>query len=78
MRLEDLNWMEAFSFTIVSELPQGSKTPPKVPSAIMDARLTRQVSGDGSFAGLYHVDDEIMQEVLQAALGDVPLLLKFD
>ena len=29
------NWFEAFSFTIVSELPEGSKSPPKTPSAIM-------------------------------------------
>jgi creatinine amidohydrolase len=72
------NWLEAFSFTIVSELPEASKTPPKVPSAIMDASLTRKVYGDGSFGGPYRVDDGIMQEVLQAALEDVLLLLKFD
>jgi creatinine amidohydrolase len=72
------NWLEAFSFTIVSELPEGSKIPPKVPSAIMNARLTREVYGDGSFGGPYNVDDGIMQEVLQAALEDVLLLLKFD
>lgn len=32
------NWLEAFSFTIVGELPDGIKPPPKVPSAIMDAK----------------------------------------
>jgi len=72
------NWMEAFSFTIVGDLPGESKTPPKVPSAIMDAKTTREVYGDGSFGGAYRVDDEIMQEVLQAALDDVLLLLKFE
>lgn len=72
------NWVEAFSFTIVSELPDESKIPPKVPSAIMDARKTREVFGDGSFGGLYRVDNEIMQEILQAALGDILLLLKFE
>jgi creatinine amidohydrolase len=70
------NWLEAFSFTIVAELPRGSKIPPKVPSAIMDARSTREVYGDGSFGGPYRVDDGIMQES-EAALEDV-LLLKFD
>jgi hypothetical protein len=44
----------------------------------MNARLTREVYGDGSFGGPYNVDDGIMQEVLQAALEDVLLLLKFD
>ena len=72
------NWLEAFSFTIVSELPEGSKIPPRVPSAIMDAKNTREVYGDGSFGGPYRVDDEIMQDVLNAALEDVLLLLKFE
>ena len=72
------NWLEAFSFTIVGELPEGSKVPPKVPGAIMDARTAREVYGDGSFGGPYRVDDGIMQEVLNVALEDVLLLLKFE
>jgi len=72
------NWLETFSFTIVSELPEGSKTPPTVPSAIMDANTTREVYGDGSFGGPYRVDDGIMQEILNAALEDVLFLLKFN
>ena len=72
------NWLEAFSFTIVGELPEGSKTPPRVPSAVMDAKSSREVYGDGSFGGPYYVDTEIMQEILNAALDDVLLLLKFE
>jgi creatinine amidohydrolase len=72
------NWVEAFSFTIVGELPDGTKVPPKVPSAIMDAKLAREVYGDGSFGGPYRVEDGIMREILAAALEDVLLLLKFD
>jgi creatinine amidohydrolase len=72
------NWLEAFPFTIVGELPGGSKTPPKVPSPIMDAKNTRQVYGDGSFGGPYRVDNEIMQEIMQATLEDVLMLLKFE
>ena len=71
------NWLEAFSFTIVGELPEGSKVPPRVPGAIMDAETAREVYGDGSFGGPYRVDDGIMQEVLDAALEDVMLMLKF-
>ena len=71
------NWLEAFSFTIVGDLPEGSKIPPMVPSAIMDAKRNREVYGDGSFGGLYRVDDEIMQEILHAALEDVLLMLEF-
>ena len=72
------NWLEAFSFTIVGELPDGSKTPPKVPSAIMAAGTMREVYGDGSFGGPYRVDDAIMQEVLNAGLEDILLMLKFE
>ncbi len=32
------NWLEAFPFTIVADLPEGEKIPPHVPSDIMDAQ----------------------------------------
>ena len=72
------NWLEAFSFTIVGDLPKGDKTPPSVPSAIMDAATARQVYDDGSFGGKYRVDDAIMHEVFAAALEDILMMLKFE
>jgi creatinine amidohydrolase len=72
------NWLEAFPFTMVGELPEGEKIPPSVPSSIMDAATTRDVYGDGSFGGRYRADDGIMHEVLAAALEDILLLLKFE
>jgi creatinine amidohydrolase len=72
------NWLEAFPFTIVADLPEGEKTPPHVPSDIMDAATARQVYGDGSFGGRYQVSPEIMQEVFDAALQDVLQMLKFE
>jgi creatinine amidohydrolase len=72
------NWLEAFPFTIVSDLPEGEKVPPMVPSDIMDAKTTRTVYGDGSFGGRYRVPDEVMQEVFDASLADVLHLLKFE
>jgi creatinine amidohydrolase len=72
------NWLEAFPFTIVSDLPEGEKTPPSVPSSIMDAATTRQVYGDGSFGGRYRVDEAITREVLNAALEDILHLLAFE
>ena len=47
------NWLEAFPFTVVGDMPQESKTPPRVPSPIMDAKTARKVYGDGSFGGPY-------------------------
>jgi len=72
------NWLEAFPFTIVGDLPEGNKTPPSVPSAVMDAETTRRVYGDGSFGGLYRVSDEIMEELFAASLEDVLQMLKFE
>jgi creatinine amidohydrolase len=70
------NWLEAFSFTRVSELPQGEKKPPYIPG-LMGAEQSRLVYGDGSFGGPYQVDQEIMDEMFQAALKDVLNLLQF-
>jgi creatinine amidohydrolase len=71
------NWLEAFPFTRVDELPEGEKMPPYIPG-ILGAEAARLVYGDGSFGGLYQVDDMIMDEIFEAALKDVLQLLKFD
>jgi creatinine amidohydrolase len=71
------NWLEAFAFTVVGEMPEGSKVPPVVPTDIMNARATRQVYGDGSFGGPYRAGDEVMHEIFAAALGDILRLLEF-
>ncbi len=72
------NWLEAFPFTVVGDLPEGDKVPPHVPSDILDARQAREVYGDGSFGGTYRAPDEVMQEVFAAALQDVLRLLEND
>ena len=72
------NWLEAFPFTAVGDLPQGNKAPPHVPAAILDAQTARAVYGDGSFGGPYRVSDDIMHEVFAAALQDILQLLNFD
>jgi creatinine amidohydrolase len=72
------NWLEAFPFTIVADLPEGEKTPPQVPSDIMDAHTARAVYGDGSFGGPYQAPPEIMQEVFNASLQDIMQLLAFE
>jgi len=71
------NWLEAFPFTIVTDLPQEDKVPPFVPG-IMNAKRARQVYGDGSFGGRYEASNEVMQELFDAALEDVLVLLEFN
>jgi creatinine amidohydrolase len=72
------NWLEAFPFNHVTNLPEDEKTPPHVPSDILDALTAREVYGDGSFGGHYQVAPEISQEIFDTALQDVLQLLKFE
>ena len=70
------NWLEAFPFTQVAELPLDFKTPPVVPG-LMDAKMARDVYGDGSFGGKYQADPAVMQEIFEATFKDILLLLQF-
>jgi|GEM_PF-5086411 len=72
------NWLEAIPFTIIGEMPEGNKTPPKIPAAIVDAKTAREVYGDGSFGGPYRVSDAVMRELFAGALEDILHLLKFE
>ncbi|MCS7010862.1 MAG: creatininase family protein [Anaerolineales bacterium] len=72
------NWLEAFPFTRVADLPEETKPPPFVPSSLMSAAQTRHVYGDGSFGGPYQVAQAIMDELFAAALADVLQLLRFE
>jgi creatinine amidohydrolase len=77
LKPEHANWLEAFAFTQVCELPQEPKIPPYVP-AITNAAQTRQLYGDGSFGGPYQADPAIMQDLFNAALEDILQLLQFE
>lgn len=72
------NWLEAFSFTKVSELPNAPKAPPYVPSAVLSAKETREIYGDGSFGGAYQADSVIMSEIFNVAVAEVVEMLKFE
>lgn len=72
------NWLEAFPFTIVSEMPTEPKLSPMVPSSIMDSETAREVYGDGSFGGEYFVDNAIMSEMFNVAVEDILMMLKFE
>ncbi len=71
------NWLEAFPFVRVAELPEKPKTPPHY-QGLMGAKQTRAIFGDGSFGGEYVVSDEIMNELFYAAYEDVLHYLKFE
>ncbi|HBX70243.1 MAG TPA: creatininase [Chloroflexi bacterium] len=71
------NWLEAFPFTMVSELPPGEKVPPHVPG-ILSAKGTRRTYGDGVFGGAYQASPEVMDKIFSAAVEDILQLLKFE
>ncbi len=71
------NWLEAFGFTRVSDLPEGKKTPPEV-SGLLGAEQARQTYQDGVFGGPYQVDQSILDEIFTAAVEDILQLLHFE
>lgn len=77
MKPNHANWLEAFTFTRVADLPQDEKIPPKV-AGLLSAEETRQVYGDGSFGGAYQAGEQVMQDLFEAALQDVLQLLRFE
>jgi creatinine amidohydrolase len=70
------SWLEAFPFTLVSDLPEGNKTPPST-RGILNADEARHAYGDGVFGGAYQVDPAVMNEIFAAALQDVLFMLEF-
>jgi creatinine amidohydrolase len=72
------NWLEAFPFTMVADLPREPKTPPHIPADILDAAATREVYGDGSFGGPYQAPPELMTAIFEACQADIIHLLDFN
>jgi creatinine amidohydrolase len=70
------NWLEAFSFTRVGELPADRKYTPRIPG-LLSALQTREIFDDGVFGGDYSVKAEIMEELFQSALNDILSMLEF-
>jgi len=71
------NWLEAFPFVRVADVPEGHKPPPHI-VGLLNAEKTREAYGDGSFGGQYQVDAAIMDELFAACLEDVLRLLDFE
>jgi len=72
------NWLEAFPFTMVADLPREPKTPPHIPADILDAAATREAYGDGSFGGPYQAPPELMAAIFEACQADIVHLLDFN
>jgi creatinine amidohydrolase len=71
------NWLEAFSFTRVTELPKEKKGFPHL-SCLSNAVETRKIYGDGVFGGEYSAANSVVEELFAAALDDILVHLKFE
>ncbi len=68
------NWLEAFSFTTVTKMPEGEKPFPG-PIGSVHADQVRKHYGDGSYGGHYLADEAVMENIFQACLGEIVGLL---
>jgi creatinine amidohydrolase len=71
------NWLEAFPFVRVGEIPEGEKIPP-YESGLLGADETRHIYGDGVFGGKYQVEAAISKQVFEACLQDILMYLRFE
>ena len=70
------SFVEAFPFTIVSDLPEDEKAPPYI-SGLLGSKRAREIYKDGSFGGPYKVNQKIMDEIFSTALADIMEMLDF-
>lgn len=79
LRPTHANWLEAFSFCRVADLPDGVKPPITPARTILNADETRATYGDGVFGGgPYLADDAVMQKMFDAAVADIVQKLRFE
>lgn len=72
------SWMENFPWTRLPNIPQPTEPKPPVDNALMrllDPKQTREVLGDGNFAGLYQRSDDDMLAIWQIAIEETRELL---
>ncbi len=75
---EHANWLEAFDFTTVTELPEENKAIPVQNDEVLGKAATRKIYGDGSFGGPYKAEESVMREIFENCLVDIITLLKFE
>jgi creatinine amidohydrolase len=75
LRMEHANWGENFAFTRVAEVPQEEK-PMVDPVYMDDETAVRNMLGDGSYGGLYQIDDALMQDLFAALVEEAVELVR--
>jgi creatinine amidohydrolase len=72
------NWLENFRFCRVADIPGGSKPfLTEEDAALLEYDPTqRQVLGDGSFGGLYQIDDALMQQLFDRVVAETAAVVR--
>ena len=70
LRLDHANWGENFPFNRVAESPMNEKPPVNL-GYIDEGRPAREVLGDGSFGGLYQIQDVLMHDLFEQVVDEV-------
>lgn len=70
LRIDRGNWGENFPFTRVSDSPTGEKPIVNL-ERLNEGESARQVLGDGSYGGVYQVDDGLIQELFTRVVAEV-------
>ena len=70
------NWLENFPFTRVGPVAPGEKPFPQRGSATLGPAEARATFGDGSFGGVYQQPDDVMAELLTAAIAEASDVLQ--
>lgn len=75
LRADHANWSENFPFCRVGPIPQMDK--PRVNLDRLEAgESVRDILGDGSYGGLYQVDDKLMFELFDALVDEACVLVR--
>ncbi|MGQ9888627.1 MAG: creatininase family protein [Aggregatilineales bacterium] len=73
--LDHANWGENFPFNRVADVPDGEKPPVNL-DYLETGQTMRAVLGDGSFGGLYQVDDALMWELYERLVSEAAELAR--
>jgi creatinine amidohydrolase len=71
------NWIEAFPFTRVTELPRGVGSAAEK-HGTLGAEKTRELFPEGVIGSPYQADLAILDEIFQTALANILYMLKFE
>jgi creatinine amidohydrolase len=70
------NWGENFDFTRVGDVPDVEKATIALPDEFEDPQAARETLGDGSFGGIYKVDESLMQTLFASVVDEAAAIVR--